>query len=160
MSERPHCGRTARYAVCNADRFPVRVRSRPHAHVGSPSSKLTSPTVEYIPHKAWRTSKSGHGMPYDGPLASVLPDDSARIPVPGGRPVSSSSRMLESTLGYREPASADWRICPTPFEPGQQPVQGPAGWAHPGTTITLLMYRPGRCRAWPCTFDQPAVLQG
>lgn len=29
-------------------------------------------------------------------------------------------RMLESTLGYWDPASADWRICRTSFEPRQR----------------------------------------
>jgi hypothetical protein len=28
-------------------------------------------------------------------------------------------RMVESTLGYWDPASADWRICSTAFEPRQ-----------------------------------------
>ncbi len=36
-------------------------------------------------------------------------------------------RTLESTPDYRDPASADWRICPTSFEPCQRTTD--ATWA-------------------------------
>jgi hypothetical protein len=32
-------------------------------------------------------------------------------------------RMLECTLGYRDPASANWRIFPTPFEVGSRQLR-------------------------------------
>ena len=57
------------------------------------------------------------------PLSLVLPNDSAHIACSRDRslpvPVAGHSRhpcMVESTLGYWEPASAEWRICPTSFE--------------------------------------------
>jgi hypothetical protein len=47
--------------------------------------------------------------------------------------------MLESTLGYREPASADWRICPTSFEPRQRAGDGASQYTSVHFTETLLL---------------------
>jgi hypothetical protein len=64
----------------------------------------------------------------EGPLASVLPNDSAHIACsPWQVAIVVPFRMLESTLGYWDPASADWRICPTSFGPRQRAGDGRLG---------------------------------
>ena len=57
-------------------------------------------------------------------------------------------RMLESTLGYRDPASADWRICPTSFEPRRRAGVGRPGPVRlrchgPASFAWLVSRRPG-----------------
>jgi len=48
--------------------------------------------------------------------------------------------MLESTLGDRDAASADWRICPTPFEPRQRLGRPARPWG------LLISWRTDRIR--------------
>jgi hypothetical protein len=52
------------------------------------------------------------------------------LPAPRGRPLSSSLSHGRIYAGYWDPASADWRIYPTSFEPRQRAGDGRLGSAH------------------------------
>ncbi len=62
-------------------------------------------------------TRDAAGMLCVEPLASVLPNDSAYIACCRWQvALADPFRILDSTLGYWDPASVDWRICSTSFE--------------------------------------------
>jgi len=82
-------------------------------------------TAEFIPYGSV-DENARHGMLCDRRHRDcrAIP---RTLPVPRGRSLSSSLSRARIYAGYWDAASADWRICPTSFEPRRRADDGRLG---------------------------------